>query len=449
MSILTRLKSRAEHIPPWAGRALARVPYSVRLGKVYKQSRDDIAYIESLSIPEIKVEIARRVRRIVSTACQTNQFYRRLYEDSGVPANHVWDFDDLTRVPIVKREDLKRVPLPARSNPLPGCMMVNTGGTSGESLHFLADRSAFAREWGHMHFIWGKLGYRTTDVKLTFRGKNLGREPIHYNAVHNEYLVNAYCPYAQVIDAVRHVAPRIRFIHGYPSSIYEFVRRCREEASDLLAALRTTLKGILLASEYPAPIYRDVIAEELRARSISWYGHSEMTVLAYEVEPYVYAPLHSYGFCEAIRSRDGTHRLVGTSYYNDVSPFIRYDTGDLITPEFEEGLLKSFRIADGRVGDFVVDAAGNRISLTALIFGRHHLAFENAQFVQICQEKAGQATLLVTMNSGSTLSEKELAARFDLSNVNMVFSLRVLEEPIRSAAGKVPLRVDAEAVQHV
>lgn len=446
MSILLSLKSRAEHIPPWAGRIMAGVPYSMRLGRMYKQSRADIAYIESLSIPELKAEIARRVRRVVSAAYQSNLFYRRLYEDSGVLTNHIQTFDDLSRLPIVRRDDLKRVPLPARSNPRPGCMMVNTGGTSGESLHFLADRRAFAREWGHVHFIWETLGYRTTDLKLTFRGKNLGKEPIRYNAVHNEYLVNAYCPCTQVIEAVRQVAGRIRFIHGYPSSIYEFVRRCREEASDVLATLRARVKGVLLASEYPAPLYRELIAEALGVPSISWYGHSEMAILAYEVEPYVYVPLHSYGFCEAVKSSDGTYRLVGTSYHNTVSPFIRYDTGDLVAPEFEGGLLRSFRIAEGRVGDFVIDAAGNRVSLTALIFGRHHLAFEDAKFVQICQEKAGQAMLLVTMNSGSDLGEKELAARFDLSNVDIDFSLRVLSEPIRSVTGKVPLRVSAEAI---
>jgi phenylacetate-CoA ligase len=443
------LKSWAACISPRLGKPLANVPYSVRLGGTYNRSRQDIAWFEMHSTDDVKSEIAGRVKRIVQSACETVAFYRHLYERFGVGADNIHGVEDIERVPIVSKEDLSEIPLETRSAYARGRIRINTGGTSGESLHFFADRNAFAREWGHMHFIWERLGYRTTDVKLTFRGKNLGERPIRYNAVHNEYLVNAYCPQARVLEAVRQVAAQVRFIHGYPSSIYEFVRRCGEEAPDIVMTLRAHLKGILLASEYPAPVYRELIAEELRVPSISWYGHSEMAILAYEVEPFLYVPLHSYGFCEAIRNRDGTYRLVGTSYYNNVSPFIRYDTGDLVVPEFKEGVLKSFRIAEGRLGDFVIDAAGDKISLTALIFGRHHPAFEDAKFVQICQERGGQATLLVTVNSGSHLGERELAARFDLSSVDIDFSVRILPEPIRSASGKVPLRVSAGAVRQV
>ena len=108
---------------------------------------------------------------------------------------------------------------------------------------------------------------------------------------------------------------------------------------------------------------------------------------------------------------------------------------------FDDGLLKTFRIASGRVGEFVEDARGSRISLTALIFGRHHKIFDKARFVQIRQEKPGSAIFIVVLPKNHGLEDNDIRAGFDLSNVAIDFSIETREEPIRSPSGKVPLLV--------
>jgi phenylacetate-CoA ligase len=201
------------------------------------------------------------------------------------------------------------------------------------------------------------------------------------------------------------------------------------------------LKGILLGSEYPAPPYRSVIEKAFPVPTISWYGHSEMTVLAGENgTPLVYEPFHSYGFCEAVPSPDGQMHLVGTCYDNFASPFIRYDTGDSIAPEqVENGLLASFRIQNGRLGEFVLDQTGHPVSLTALIFGRHHKAFESAEFIQISQDRPGHAILHVTTRTLGTADQ--MMKRFDLGNINMTFDIECREQPVRTERGKIPLLI--------
>ena len=116
-----------------------------------------------------------------------------------------------------------------------------------------------------MHYIWSKLGYNQYCTKLTFRGKNLGESPLKYNPVHNEYLANAYCHPSEVANAISSVLNRshISFIHGYPSLIYDFARFCEEEASSLVRRL-IFLAWNLLASEYPAPVYRETIIPYLK-----------------------------------------------------------------------------------------------------------------------------------------------------------------------------------------
>lgn len=168
--------------------------------------------------------------------------------------------------------------------------------------------------------------------------------------------------------------------------------------------------------------------------------------MAPEIRNNFYVPFHSYGYCEAIPDSAGKYRLIGTSYYNNASSFIRYDTGDLVTPVFDKGLLVGFGVEAGRIGDFVEDANGNRISLTSLIFGRHHPIFGQARFVQIRQERPGKATLIVSLSPDHGYEKKEVRAGFDLSHVAIDFSIEIRANPLRSPSGKVPLLVQQDTI---
>jgi len=441
MSLLVKAKNLIEHTPYPIGRLLSRIPYSWRLGPVYANTLKDIAEFDKISVEEKKRHIFERCKCILAYAYKNNAFYKSFYLAKGFDPNKVQRFEDIERIPIVTKSDLRAVSLEERSNHQRGRICVNTGGTSGEPLQFYLDRHAFAREWAHMHTIWSKGNYATTDLKLTFRGKNLGRDAIRYNAVHNEYYVNAYISPEVQVQSIKPIARKVRFIHGYPSSVYEFVRYCVKKKPELLEVFRMNLKGVLLGSEYPAPVFRDLIEDQLDTRCICWYGHSEFAIFAPDIRNNLYIPFHCYGYCEAIPDGTEKYRLIGTSYYNTASPFIRYDTGDLVTPMFDKGLLAGFSIEAGRIGDFVEDANGNRISLTSLIFGRHHPIFGQARFVQIRQENPGKATLIVSLSPDHGYEKSEVRAGFDLSNVAIDFSIEIREKPLRSPSGKVPLLV--------
>ncbi|GAB6194141.1 phenylacetate--CoA ligase family protein [Desulfocastanea catecholica] len=442
--MIVRLKKVIEKIPEPIGKYFAYVPYAMRLGSDYNASIKNISFFDSATTDEKKDFIFKQTRKIITHAIGHNSFYQKIYADAGFYLDDLRSFDDIQKIPLITKADLKNVSLAERTTPESKGFLVNTGGTSGDPLEFYLDRQAFAREWAHMHTIWSQVDYQPTDLKLTFRGKNLGSSPLRYNPVHNEYVVNTYLPLKIVIDAIEKVVKKksIKYLHGYPSTIYNFaleVARCDKQ---LVTELNRTLKGILLGSEYPAPIYRDAIKKVFKAPTISWYGHSEMAVLAYEQsEDGKYHPFHSYGYCEAVLDGSGNYRLVGTSYFNEGSPFIRYDTGDLIFPLFADGILDSFRIAEGRVGEFIVDRIGQRVSLTALIFGRHHKIFGSARYLQIRQDRAGEATLMITLPVGESLSDAEITAGFDTSHVEVAFNYLCISEPIKTPAGKIPLLI--------
>lgn len=433
--VILGLKKALSKTPPVVGCSLSKVPFKYRLGNAYTEHRKAAA--ESAT----RDQIFSMVRNVALDAYETIPFYREFYTSKRFLPIDLCCFEDLSEIPIVRKSDLKEYDLSIRSKSGSKGILTNTGGTSGHPLALILDTGAYAREWGHMHTIWDRLEYKPSDMKLTLRGMNLGSKPIVYNFIHNEFQVNAYCDFDQVVCALRSLLKKypIKYIHGYPSSIYEFVRQLCLGYPDVLGKLKSLIHGAFLGSEYPAPVYRDYIERELGIKTLSWYGHSEMAVLASERdERYLYYPFHSYGFTEAVSMDDGVH-LIGTTIHNTVSPLIRYDTEDLIDPvSIKDGLLESFRVSKGRQGEFVLDKNGRRISLTALIFGRHHPLFGVADFVQVSQLTSGDMTIWVTSNRTDVCWRKY----FDSSDVSMDIRFEVVGSPFKTASGKVPLLVN-------
>lgn len=443
MNLNRYLKQKAEKIPPSVGSFLSYSPFALRLGPTYLLHRRQIASFESLAPVEAEAWTVCRLRRVVSEAGKHVHFYRHLYAHYGINSERIEGLADFRCLPVITKDDFRAASLSDRVYKTG--MEINTGGTSGQPLVFQVERNAFAREWAHMHHLWYARGYRKEHLKLTFRGKHFTpTQPLKYNAVHNELLVNADVPMERIVEAVTEWKGHpIRWLHGYPSLVAEFAKALTAAKSPDRDRLRSRLRGVLLGSEFPALHYREAIEAELSVNVLSWYGHSEMSILAGEFAHGLYRALPTYGYAEAVEiGSSGRYRLVVTSFDNLSHPFIRYDTGDIIEPVSAgpQGLI--FRIAEGRVGDFIYDRHGLPQSLTAVIFGRHHAAFSHIQHVQVYQIVPGKATLLVTADDPAANPEA-LRNDFDLSGLDIEWELQLLSEPVRSAAGKIKLKVDA------
>lgn len=415
------------------------IPYSFRLGPSYKEHNQLISKYDEIAEDEKELFHYQKLKQIIDFAYSKNEFYKSFYDSKGYHPSEFKKLSDFANVPIVTKSDLKKFKLENRSQSNNSPFKVNTGGTSGEPLEFYLDKKVFAREWAYMHKIWSNLGYSYLDTKLTFRGKNNNGKPLRYNVIHNEYIVDAYVSFELIVKAVETLTNKrkIKYLHGYPSSIYAFCKFLQENNIDAQKLFDNNLQGVFFGSEYPAPKYRELIEDILKIPTISWYGHSEMAILAYEKnEAFKYHPFQTYGYTESIQSTSGESKLVGTNYYNYNSPFIRYDTGDrIIDEQYESGILQSFKIASGRVGDIVFDKNGNPISLTALIFGRHHEAFSVIDFLQVRQSKNGSATLCISSKLPVNID------MFDLKNIDMAFNIEIMETPFKTPAGKVPLLI--------
>lgn len=444
MSVGPMLRRVLKSIPEPMARPLAYVPFSFRLGFAYKRSVAGIRDAEIADSTVLDAERLIQLRSILHAAVKEVDFYRDFYRRKGFAPDDLRTLADWEQVPVVSKSDLQGVPLVARCARGAKGLTGNTGGTSGSPLEFLLDKEAVAREWAHMHFIWSSRGYRPEHLKLRFTGKRFDdTKALHYHPMHNEFIVNADSSMSQVVDAISALPYDTvpRWVHGYPSLVAEFAHTLAEQAPSVAALFRSRLFGVLLGSEFPAPVYRSVIEQVLSANVVSWYGHSEMAVLAHETARGVYESLPTYGYAEAIPLKDGSGcRLVCTSLHNRAHPFIRYDTGDLIEPISRQRGSLAFRINEGRIGDFVVDRLGLKVSLTAIIFGRHHAAFESLQHLQVRQNVPGQITLLVVPRT-SNINLATLRQSFDFSGLNLDWEIEIIDSPVRTLAGKIRLKI--------
>ncbi len=431
--MIKQLKTLAERLPYPIGRTLALFPFSLRLGGQYRKFHQLAEASLAWSDAEREAYTLRQLRAVVEYAREKFPCYRELYRRHGVSDLRIDSFDAFRRLPVTDKAFFRE-----HAEEFSGAYRLNTGGTTGTPFFFYVDKQAWAREWAHMHLIWEMRQYRYTDLNMALRGKNIGNNNILYNPVHNEFLVNTYRRVADYLPELRVLFRKrpIRYIHGYPSAVYNFVtelERCcpREEVAAFLAPIR----GVLLHSEFPFPYMKEKFAE-WKLPCISWYGHSEMCILAYDKNfDNRYRPLATYGYAEV-----AGERLLGTSFHNFDMPLIRYDTGDLVTPleSTKNGVCTAFGIAEGRSGDYIADRSGKQIPLTSLIFGRHHRAFDVADHIQIHQERPGEAVIYL-VRGGDPIPEPEKL--FDLSSLDIAFRVEQRSEPVLTRSGKLRLKV--------
>lgn len=445
MSYISFIKNNFTRVPYSVGQYVSYLPYGYRPGisRIYKQRKHDISSLSVFDQEKYKSFVFPRMKHIAVNAYKNIPFYKELYTQNDVNPERFTSFEDLTSLPIVCKSDLQSVPLEFRSNLNIDKSIANTGGSSGQPLSFYIQSDSVAHEWAHMHTIWGKLGYKQSDLKIVFAGRADVRGIVDYDAVRHQLTVDIYKSPKQIADNLYKVFNKFKpkYIHGYPSAIFDFVIWLDISKHPLLELFKRYIKGMFLGSEFPSPLLRSKVEQLILCNSVSWYGHTERSVLAYEKhEKYTYSPFVTYGFSEAIKDTNTEqYNLVSTSYYNLASPFIRYNTNDLINPTIKDGLLIDFQISSGRDGDYILDRYKNKIYLTALIFGRHHAIFDYVQHIQIKQVDIGKVVLYITTNDDYT--NKFLLDKMDLSNVALDFTIEIVSSPLKTAAGKVPLLI--------
>jgi phenylacetate-CoA ligase len=263
-----------------------------------------------------------------------------------------------------------------------------------------------------MHTGWSWTGWRLGQASAVLRGGFVGSgtnwsdyDPFHRELALSSYFLTAKTA-AAYLDAVR--TRGIRVLQAYPSSL--------NLLCDLIKELglqgRLQLDVIFLGSEnvYEWQIEK---AEQAfpRARLFAWYGHCEKAVLAPWCEHA--QQFHSwpfYGWTEILDERGAAvaegeeGEIVGTSFHQMLTPFIRYRTMDRATkgPSSCPQCNRAFPILSsisGRAHEVIVTRTGRYISMTAV--NMHDDIFDALRQFQFFQEAPGEVVFHYVSKDGA------------------------------------------------
>jgi len=319
-----------------------RVPYGLRYGAVFRETRALLAESQWWSRDRLVAYQLERLRELIRYVHRTVPYYRNVLDERGIDPAEFAGIEDLRRLPFltkdVLRESMERV-VP-EDIPRSRLSRVTTGGTTGEPLPvYSLRRVTEAREWAFIWRGWGWAGYRPGMRKVVVRGnvprrrRRCTQPRWEHNPSDRSLVLSAYQmtqdTLPEYVDMIRQFRPHV--IQAYPSAIWPLAR--------FLEAQGTKLQGVrcvLTCSETVYPGQRELAEELLGATIFDHYGTTERSVLVMQCEKLRYHVIPEYGVLELIGS-DGepvvtpgsTGEIVATGFINPAMPLVRYRTGDV------------------------------------------------------------------------------------------------------------------------
>ena len=279
-----------------------------------------------------------------------------------------------------------------------------TGGTSGKPLQLIIPKNRHVFELATMHTMWQTTGWNYHPRAVIRNHKLQPGKNYFINPITKEYIFDGFRTdddyYSIIYNTIRN--KKIRFVHAYPSSAYQFCLYIKKKNLD-----PSIIKAFFSGSENVFDFQVDLIENQLGIRFYNWYGHSEKLVLGgycketrnYHIEP-------TYGFFELIDeegkpiNKPGqVGEIVGTTLHNLGMPLIRYRTGDYAEyvgdycPHCGRHLPIITNITGRWNGEKIYNRDGTYITTTAL--NLHNEIYEVINGLQYIQNEKGKLEILI------------------------------------------------------
>jgi phenylacetate-CoA ligase len=359
--------------------------------------------------------------------------------------------EDLGMLPFFTKNELRAQgdEFTATNFPSNSLRAITSGGTTGTPTRFMVEAKTYDALFdAWRHTMWRRAGYipgkRCLDITWAFTD---GRPLINSDKKNHVYLSihdlddGTLSTWWQRVKAFQP-----EFIIGFPSTATALAK--------LLPALGalTEVRALLLASETLTADQRAIIAAAFpHARIFQWYGMSEMAGFASNCE-YSDAFHHwpQSGIIEVIdddgrpiQTAGQSGEIVLTGFINQVTPFIRYRTGDRAT--LGDYCAKCGRMhklltnIEGRVGDFLLGERGRVVPISALNF--HGDEFRHVFAHQFIQDEPGRVLLRIVprlgFNNGDHSAINQLVS--GILGSDITFRIEQVEMIPRTPRGKQPL----------
>jgi phenylacetate-CoA ligase len=321
------------------GAVLERERYSGR----YAEYRDLLARTEWLTAAELRAYQDERLRAVIAHAYATVPYYRRTFDECKLKPADVRNQDDLHKLPLLTRADIKAhfADLWSSAVPKRERRTGHTSGTTGTPLTVGYDRDTVWMTYAvfDRHYRWaglrmGRDGDRIAVVRgnvivpLTQKAAPFWR----INRWQNQLLLSSF--HLSKTNLPAYFAELARFkpavLDGYPSTLYVLAKYLQSRGETF------PLRAVVSSSETLYDFQREVIEERFACRVFDYYALAERAVFSHECDHHEgHHVAMEYGLAEVVDAqgapmpRGTVGRLVGTTLHNMAMPLIRYVTNDM------------------------------------------------------------------------------------------------------------------------
>ena len=327
-----------------------------------------------------------------------------------------------------------------------------TGGSTGEPVTVLKDRSAMAQERAASWLAYSWYGVEIGDIGARFWGSptEFGIRRFRYalaDLAMNRVRFSAFAFGERELEAYWERCLRVRpdYFYGYVSMLTEFARYLRDRG---VSGDQLGLKAVITTAESLEEPQRELLRRVFEAPVQNEYGCGEVGPVAYQCPNEKMHVMGTNVFVELV-DETGRHvkpgqtgEVVLTDLNNRAMPLIRYRVGDRAVQGQPCDCGRSFPVLErihGRVYDFVQDTRGRRYHGEYFMYLFEDLRDRGAEVsrFRVTQHSRNELTLeLVHPDRLSSEDESYLRDRLDRDMPGMKVSLEYVAEIRRASSGK-------------
>ncbi len=310
----------------------------------------------------------RKLQKLIRHAYENTAYYRELFDGIKLKPSDIKTADDLIKIPVLSKSDIrKNFPdrIVARNIPASDHVYISSSGSTGEPLTFARSKHAHSIVYAANIRGWYWMGFRLGDkyVKLSQNPRNSKIKKIQDRFNNCKYLFSQQLideNFEHIVKEIRNFRPKV--LRGYPDPLFflsQYIKR--NGIDDIQVPLITTTGNILF------PEARKLIEEQFHGKIFDSYSCEGGAIVAECPTHECYHSAMEYAISELVDENNQPvqgerGRLLTTDLDNFATPFIRYDTKDILVRSDKEcscgrGLMSIEKI-EGRDNDILITPSG-------------------------------------------------------------------------------------------
>jgi len=400
-----------------------------------------------LKTSELKAIQGKKLKVILTHAYQNVPFYQRLFDEAGVKPGDVEDCEDISKIPITTKLQLKNAGKDTRARNIDIYVEHKTSGSTGIriSLYFSMEDALYNR--GTYERARNENGFRILRDTLLIIGNPqtipIKREWYEYFGIRRRAGLNVFEPLDVQIQILIKTKPDA--LWGYPSAIKLLAKIIREKG-----VKGTSPRLIFTASELLDSETRNLINSVFNVDLIDAYVAEEGGCMAWECPNH--AGYHMsmdtvlMEFVDENGNRVGAGekgKVVITNLHSFAMPIIRYELGDFAIPTYKEcscgrpGYL--IKAIEGRCDDSI-RLSGNKLISPRILVPIIESIPGVSEF-QVVQEKENEIIVYIVKMEGynDSILFQAVDREFKkiLGNDVLLINTRIVENIPRAPSGKL------------